>query len=350
MNRRTLLKSVATGLAATALPAMAVTGGQPAPAADSSGAARAIDTLAEAARHVDRLHSMVVMKQGEIIFAEAFRGPSPEQAVNIKSVSKSVVAALVGCAIERGSLAGVDATLGEVGAGLIPAGADPRIARLRVQDFLTMRIGLERQSGPNYGRWAASDDWVRHALTRPFVAEPGGRMLYSTAGWHVLGAMLSEVTGKSLLTLSRDWLGDPLDIEFAPWTRDPQGRYLAGNEMSMSPFEMARFGELYRLGGRWKGDVVLPADWATQSFEPRTVSPWSNDSYGYGWFLREMGDHRIAYARGYGGQAIHVAPQAGVVVAITSDTSRPARSQGYMTTLHSLVEDYVSTIQAGDNE
>jgi CubicO group peptidase (beta-lactamase class C family) len=48
------------------------------------------------------------------------------------------------------------------------------------------------------------------------LAEPGGRMLCSTAGWHVLGTLLSEVTGKSLLALSREWLGEPLDIEFAP--------------------------------------------------------------------------------------------------------------------------------------
>ncbi len=72
-----------------------------------------------------------------------------------------------------------------------------------MQDFLTMRIGLERQSGRNYVRWAASDDWARYTLTRHFTAEPGDRMLYSTAGWHGLGASLSEVTETSLLTLSR---------------------------------------------------------------------------------------------------------------------------------------------------
>jgi len=260
---------------------------------------------------------------------------------NVKSVSKSVVAALVGCALGRNALANVDVMLGDVAANLIPANADPRIAELSVQDFLTMRIGLERQSGRNYGRWAASDDWVRYTLTRPFVAEPGGRMLYSTAGWHVLGAVLSEVTGKSLLTLAREWLGSQLDIEFAPWTRDPQGRYLGGNEMSMSPLEMARFGELYRLDGRWKGSQLMVDDWISQSFTPRTVSPWSNDAYGYRWFLRPMGLYTAAYARGYGGQLIHVIPQAGVVVAMTSGTSRAARSGGYMDTLHSLVENYL---------
>ncbi len=337
MNRRTLLKSAVAYLSAASLPGIAVAGDNT--ESNFEVSKNSIDRLANAAKRVDRLHAIVVMQHGEVVFAEAFRGPPVAQAVNVKSVSKSVVAALVGCALERGVLVNVDATLGEVAPKLLPANVDPRVAALSVQDFLTMRIGLERQSGPNYGRWAASDDWVRYALSRPFTAEPGSRMLYSTAGWHVLGALLSEVTGKNLLTLTREWLGEPLRIEFAPWTRDPQGRFLGGNEMSMSPLEMLRFGELYRLAGRWSEKQVMAKQWVTQSFIPRTVSPWSNDAYGYGWFLRPFGDHHIAYARGYGGQLIHVIPEAGVVVAITSDTSRPARSGGYMTTLHSLVEN-----------
>ena len=341
MRRRVLLKGAAGCLAAASLPSLASDSDAPNRSVYSPITASAIHEFADAARRVDRLHAVVVLQHGKPVFAEAFQGPPVDQAVNVKSVSKSVVAALVGCALGRNALANVDVMLGDVAANLIPANADPRIAELSVQDFLTMRIGLERQSGRNYGRWAASDDWVRYTLTRPFVAEPGGRMLYSTAGWHVLGAVLSEVTGKSLLTLAREWLGSQLDIEFAPWTRDPQGRYLGGNEMSMSPLEMARLGELYRLDGRWKGSQLMVDDWISQSFTPRTVSPWSNDAYGYGWFLRPMGLYTAAYARGYGGQLIHVIPQAGVVVAMTSGTSRAARSGGYMDTLHSLVENYL---------
>lgn len=280
-------------------------------------------------------------RRGETALAEAFRGPSVGTAVNVKSVSKSVVAALVGCALERGVLESIDVTLGEAAPRLVPEGTDPRVAGLTLENLLTMRAGLQRMSGPNYGEWAASDDWVRHALTRPFVAEPGGRMLYSTAGWHVLGAVLSSLTGESLLTLARRWLGEPLGIALAPWTRDPQGRYLGGNEMSMSPLGMVRFGELYRLGGRWDGARVLADGWARDSFVPRTVSPWSNDGYGYGWFLRDMGGTLAAYARGYGGQLIHVVPDAGLVVAITSDTSRPARGDGYVDRLHGLVERHL---------
>ena len=336
VNRRRFLAGAAGAAALTPLAACAAAGPDLGSAA-GSGAAPDPDAFADAARGLGRLHAVVVMSGGETVLAEAFRGPPVERAVNVKSVSKSVVAALVGCALGRGALDGVGATLGELAPELVPDGADPRVGALTLEDLLTMRAGLQRMSGPNYGTWAASDDWVRHALTRPFVAEPGGRMLYSTADWHVLGAVLSSVTGDSLLELARAWLGAPLGIGFAPWTRDPQGRYLGGNEMSMSPLEMARFGELYRRGGAWEGAQVMADGWAAESFAPRTVSPWSNDAYGYGWFLRRMGGTVAAYARGYGGQLVHVVPEVGLVVAVTSDTSRAARGDGYVDALHGLV-------------
>ena len=344
MNRRRLLGAVAAALCTGAacarpgpwssVPGATVRGGTLDPVPPS---AAELDALADAARGVPRLHAIVVSSGGEVALAEAFRGPPVDRAVNVKSVSKSVVAALAGVAIGRGAVSGVDATLGEVAPALVPPGADPRVAALTIEDLLTMRTGLERQSGPAYGRWASSDDWVRHALTRPFVAEPGGRFLYSTATWHVLGAALAEATGRTLLELARDWLGAPLGIELAPWTRDPQGRYLGGNEMSMSPLAMARFGELYRREGLAGGERVLDEAWVRRSLVPRTVSPWSGDAYGYGWFLRDLGGEPAAYARGYGGQLVHVVPGAATVVAITSDTSRAARGDGYVEALHRMV-------------
>ncbi len=331
--------------AAAALPALVRAAPSPlasgAPPGASPRGARlpdgALDAFASEARGLERLQAAVISVNGETVLADAFRGPPVGTAVNIKSVSKSVIAALVGAALERGVLEGIDGTLAQVAPELVPPGVDARVPGLTLENLLTMRAGLQRMSGRNYGVWAASDDWVRHALTRPFVAEPGGRMLYSTADWHVLGAVLSSLTEQSLLTLSRRWLGEPLGIRFAPWTRDPQGRYLGGNEMSMSPLEMVRFGELYRLGGTWNGTRVLADGWARESFTARTVSPWSNDGYGYGWFLRKIGGGTAAYARGYGGQMIHVVPDAGLVVAITSDTSRAARGDGYVDRLHGLV-------------
>jgi CubicO group peptidase (beta-lactamase class C family) len=300
---------------------------------------------ADRAAGLDQLHSLVIARGGEIALAEAFRGPPVDRPVNVKSVSKSVVATLTGIAIDRGILAGVDQPVADLMPARIPAAADPRVREITVADLLTMQAGLERTSGGNYGAWVASGDWVRHALTRPFVADPGARMQYSTGSFHLLGAALAEASGRSLLDLARDWLGDPLDIAIPPWTRDPQGFYMGGNNMALSPLALHRFGEVWRRGGRFAGQRVLPESWVEQAWTARTRSPWSGDAYGYGWFLARAqtpaGAHDLAYARGYGGQMVFVVPSLGLTVAITSDPTRPARSDGHVGALRALLAETI---------
>lgn len=295
----------------------------------------------DAARVLDQLHAIVIGLDGEIVLAEALRGPAPERPVNVKSVSKTVVAALTGIAIERGHLPGTEATLGEVAPGLIPRGADPRVAGITIADLLTMQAGLERTSGANYGSWVSSRNWVADALSRPMVAEPGSRMLYSTGSYHVLGAVLTEVTGRSLLAFARETLGAPLGIEIPAWTRDPQGRYMGGNEMALSPVAMFRFGDAFRQGGVFAGRRIVGEPWVRASFVPRTRSVFSGDRYGFGWFLSRAGGHEVAYARGYGGQMIYVLPSLGLTVAMTSDPTRPARSDGHVGDLHRLLTEVI---------
>src|SRR5690606_21154290 len=225
---------------------------------------------------------------------------------------------------------------------LLPRDVDPRVRSITLADLLTMQAGLERTSGPNYGRWVQSPNWVAFALTRPFVGEPGAGMLYSTGSYHVLGAVLARASGRSLLDLAREWLGQPLGIRVAPWTRDPQGFYMGGNNMALSPMALLRFGEMWRRGGIWDGRQVVSRTWIETSWRPRTRSVYSGDDYGLGWFLGRPGDHDLAYARGYGGQMLYVVPSLGLTVAITSDPTRPARSGGHVGDLKALlVEDIV---------
>jgi len=320
LARRTVLAGLASALAS---PAVAVGDRW----ADVAGAARALP----------QLHSILVARRGETVVAQTFRGPGLDAPANVKSVSKSIVALLLGAAIDRGIVPSVEATLADVAPELVPANADPRVAGLTLEDLVTLRAGLERTSGPNYGEWVASPNWVADALSRPFVAEPGERMLYSTGSFHILGATLARTADRSLLALARDWLGEPLGIDIPPWSRDPQGYYLGGNEMALTPRAMLKIGEMVRQAGTWDGVQVLSRAWIDASLTPVTRSPWSGLGYGYGWFIDETDAGRMAIARGYGGQIIATAPGAEITVAITSDPTRPARSAGYFGDLMNLI-------------
>ncbi len=293
------------------------------------------------ARAFEQCHAIMVFQDGSPVLAEVFRGPGISRAVPIKSVSKTIVAALAGAAIDRGEIPAVKATLGELVPNLIPPKAHPDVKNITVENLLTMQAGLERTSGRNYGAWVNSRDWVSNALTRPMVAEPGTRMLYSTGSSHIMGAVLSEVSGKSLLSLTRDRLGKPLGVTIPAWTRDPQGRYLGGNEMALTLEAMIRFGELYRNGGRVDDLQVLSEAWVNQSLITVTRSVFSGLGYGYGWFLGSNGNTSYALARGYGGQVICIVPQLKLTFAITSDPTRLARSAGYFGDLLNLIDNEI---------
>jgi len=298
-----------------------------------------LEKFANQAKRQDRIKAVVVSVNGETFLSEAFRGPAINRAVNIKSMSKSVVATLLGIARQKSIISSLDQTLGELTPELLPRGISKKVAELTLEDLVTMRAGLERTSGRAYGTWVNSSHWVHHVLSRPFVDEPGGRMLYSTGDTHVLGAVLTQLTRRSLYQLANEWLGKPLDIDFAPWTRDPQGYYLGGNEMSLSPLHMAKLGELYLANGEIGGQQLLDSNWVQDAFTQRTRSVYSGDGYGYGWFLRNLAGVPSAYARGYGGQVMHILPAMSLVVVITSDETQRARSNGYMSTLHNMVAD-----------
>jgi CubicO group peptidase (beta-lactamase class C family) len=348
---RHLLASVALGLAgcgSAEQPAVPEPRQAQAAVATTGLDAETMDRALAAASRLANLRSMIVVRGGETLVEERFNdGPVLDQPVNIKSASKSVLSAMVGIAIERGVLRGTDQSVLSVLGDQAPGNPDPRLSEVTVGNLLSMQAGLGRTSGDNYGRWVSSPNWVRYALSRTFAAEPGGRMLYSTGSSHLLSAMLTRASGRSTRDLAQEWLGEPLGIAIPPWTRDPQGIYLGGNNMAMSPRALARFGEMYRTGGVVNGVRILSEDWIARSWTARTVSPWSGEQYGYGWFLSEAAGHPMRYAWGYGGQMVYVIPDLALTVVITSGTDVP-RGSSYIEELHALVtEGIVPAAQTG---
>lgn len=282
-----------------------------------------------------QLHAILVQRGDDRLLSEAPRGRGLEAAANIKSCSKSILALILGTAIAKGEIAGLDARLGDVAARLIPDDATDGVADLTMSDLVTLRAGLEGTSGANYGAWVNSRNWIAYALRQPRIAPNGSRMIYSTGTTHVLGAALAVATGKDLRQLARERLGRPLGIDVASWTRDPQGYYFGGNEMALSPEAMLRVAVMVRDGGSFDGTSVVDSQWIAASQQPQTRSPFSGLGYGLGWFISPTG---WMIARGYGGQVIAAHPDRALAVAITSDPTQAARSGGYFGELMALLD------------
>ncbi|MDF2095692.1 serine hydrolase domain-containing protein [Aquibaculum arenosum] len=289
----------------------------------------------EAIAPLDQLYSIQIQRGNEVLLAQAPRGPGLDRVANIKSCSKSIVALILGTCIARNEIPSVDARLVDVAPDLVPQDATDGVSEITMEHLVSLTAGLEATSGGNYGGWIASANWVSDVLTRPIVAEPGSRMIYSTGSTHVLGAALTQASGETLLDLARDRLGRPMGFEIPPWSRDPQGFYLGGNEMALTPRAMLAIALMMRDGGRYDGDQIVPTDWIEASVVPRARSPYSGMDYEYGWFITETG---YILARGFGGQVIAAHPDADLAVAITSDPTRPANSEGYFGDLVSLLD------------
>ncbi|TWG96896.1 CubicO group peptidase (beta-lactamase class C family) [Mesorhizobium sp. J18] len=317
----------------------------PAPAVAQEQTDRKIADLLDEAERLKPLQTVIVAKDGEVIGQRGYRGHSVTTPTNIKSASKSVISALVGIAIDKGVLEGPDQKIAPLLEPDLPHDPDPRIHEITIGNLLSMQAGLERTSGPNYGRWVQSGNWVRFVLSRPFADDPGGGMLYSTGSTHLLSAILTRTTGRSTLELARDWLGPVEGFSIANWDRDPQGIYFGGNQMAMSPRSLLAFGELYRNEGRAGGEQVLSPEWIEASWQRRTNSVFNGDGYGYGWFLRQIAGHEVRYAWGYGGQMLYIAPALELTVVMTSDEANPSARSGHRDDLHALMGDIIRALK-----
>lgn len=296
--------------------------------------------FAEAERRgaaLPRLTGILVAQDGRVVAEEYWRGGAAGRRTNIKSASKSVLAALVGIAVGEGKLR-ADQPIAEILPEHFGPGTDPRKRAITVGHLVSMTAGLESTSFGNYGEWVQSRDWVRDALRRPLEAAPGERMIYSTGSTHLLSAVLTRATGTSTWAYAVEKLGEPLGITIPRWQRDPQGIYFGGNDMYLTPRAMLAFGELYRNGGVHQGRQVVPREWVAESMKPRGASGYSGFDYGYGWWLRRSGRHEIFFAWGYGGQYIFVAPSLGMTAVFTSVSEGP-REHGHLPAIHAIVDE-----------
>ncbi len=288
------------------------------------------------AGEIEDLSSLLILRNGRMVSERYFQGSGPETAFNVKSVSKSVISALAGIALREGFISGLDQPV----AGFFPdypAAGDPARSRTTVRHLLTMTTGMEWvENGPVVQAWVASSDWVGFIFQLPMAGPPGEAFNYSTAGTHLLSALLSRAAKLSLTELAERYLCGPTGMKISRWDRDPQGYCFGGAELYLTARDLARFGRLYLDGGAAGGRQVLPAEWVSESTH-RQVTLGNTQGYGYLWWIDQVKGVEVHFAWGAGGQFLFCMPELKMAVVVTSATLANSGDQQRIGTFQSAV-------------
>ena len=279
-----------------------------------------------------RITGLLILKNGEVV-AERYRyGRTPEARFLSFSMAKSVIALLMGVALDKGLVASLDDPADKYAKDLAgsPYGATPIRALLRMSSGLTF---TERYDG--------TDDIARMsraaAIGQPSVvdvlrsitdrhAPPGEKFVYASAETEVLGRVLAGATGRSVAELTSDWLWQHLGAEQdAFWVLAKGGSERASGFFNASLRDWGRLGLLLARDGKALGGTqVVPLPYLLEAtdparqpapFKPRTATPYMG--YGYQFWLLPMKERSFAL-QGVHGQAVYVQPASGIVMVHTA--------------------------------
>lgn len=369
MPRRLLL----TACLAFAFPAAHAAAPPPPPAAppaaedgwavgDAAAAGWNLDVLAAMERALaDGLApdttSVLIARDGVLVYERYFGDSDRETLHDARSATKSVTALLVGAAIDRGRLAGVQARVYDLFRDRRWQHPDPRKDAITVEDLLTMSSQWECDddnafSAGNEERMYLSADWVQFALDlpvkgyapwmpRPEQSPHGRAFAYCTAGSFLLGALLERATGQPLEAFAAQALERPLDIVRSHWLHASEGTGMGGGGTRYRSRDLAKFGQLLIDRGRWRGRQVVPARWVDAM---TTVQAQARDDADYGYQLWRFrfpvrGTERGVWAMsGNGGNYVFALAEERLVVVVT----RRAYNQRQMhAQSQALLADYV---------
>jgi CubicO group peptidase (beta-lactamase class C family) len=284
-------------------------------------------------RNVDDfgLAGIVVLHRGQLRLEHYAHGFGADGRWVSFSLAKSLTSTLLGAAIQDGFIGSVDDAVTRY----IPELQGSAYDGVTLQQLLTMSSGVKWNE--DYGDPASdvalffitpvppgSDPTVSYMKTLRRAAPPGTRWHYNTGESNLLGVVVSRATRKSLAVYASEKIWAPYGMESdASWMLDRSRHEHGGCCIQARTRDYARFGQFMLDGGRIDGRSILPDGWLQVATRKQVDIGQPSLGYGYQWWTRDNGTFN---AFGIHGQAIHVDPARGLVVALNSATPEANRS------------------------
>jgi CubicO group peptidase (beta-lactamase class C family) len=260
------------------------------------------------------VRAIVVVHHGRIIGERYAAGFSAGTPLLGWSMTKSVVAGLVGLLIKEGTL-----SLEQTGPWPAQSGDDR--ARIRIADLLAMSSGL--RFNESYGNVSdvtrmlyLEPDMAAFARAQPLLHPPGEFWSYSSGTANILSRIVQDAAGARGAAYPRKMLFDPLGMTSATLETDESGTLVGSSYMYATARDWARYGQFLLQQGVWQGREMLPSGYVAMMASPVAAS---HDQYGHGlvWLDREPGDKIPAdcfWMEGHDGQSVAIIPSRSTVV------------------------------------
>ncbi len=272
------------------------------------------------------IHSLLIVRNGLLIFEEYFKGYGGDDLQHIFSITKSVSSSLIGIAIDKGFLQGVDDSL----LAFFPQYkiADPVKQKLQLEHILTLTTGFEWDektypyTDPQNSEYqmVQSNDWMEFVLQRPLSHHPGEIYNYNTGSVHLLSSVFKESTGLYANEFAEQYLFEPLGITYYFWNTDNRGFPCTGathGGLKMKARDLAKYGYLFLNEGMWKDIQVISTYWIEESVIPR-VAIDQTEQLGYLWRIGDydIKGNKVTYylSVGFGGQTLIVFPDLDLMI------------------------------------
>jgi len=285
-------------------------------------------------------HSVLVSKNGKLIYENYFQGYDANIPHDMRSASKSISSAVVGIAKDELLFATVEQSIFDFLPEKYKCLKDSLKSKIDIQSLLTMSSGLdaddytqERTSLASENHYQSTDDWAKTVLKAPMLNTPNTAANYGSANPFLLGIAMGSVVSGPLELFMDQHLFQKLNISNYIIQTDLQGTPYFGGGMYLTPKDMLKFGELYLAKGKWKGRRVVSKKWVANSFKEHhhLENVPDKNGYGYLWWHHtyQVNGKPInsIEARGAGGQYIFVIPELKTVAVITSGNYTNGKTQ-----------------------
>lgn len=251
---------------------------------------------------IPSLYCIVLSLKDTIRYDQHFNGTGADEVFDDQSLTKSIGSLLIGIAIDKGLISGVDEKLIHWFPEL-KNDTDKRKQDITLREVMNQASGLYHEnleSPTGITDFLALPDAGEYVLRASLVATPGAQFHYNNAGTHLLSLILTKAAGMDVRSFAGQNLLGPLDIRTFQWEKMKDGYY----DLTLHP------------------DVVYDTPWG---FQP--------SKYALCWYHNNFQGKEMIYGLGWGGQFLIVIPALQLVMAVNQshEDAKAPRQGGLFT-------------------